>query len=71
MAVMVLCFSAGEKARKVLGNSYVSRVGDQIWEGELLASNSWVLGDIAGIIDIDSQCSTVDWTLKLPGRSHT
>ena len=64
MTAMVLCFSAGEKARKVPENGYLSRVDDQIWEGELLASDSQVLGDIAGIIDIDSQCLTADWSLK-------
>jgi hypothetical protein len=64
MAAMVLCFSAEEKARKVPKNGYLSRVDDQIWEDELLASDSQVLGDIADIIDIDSQCLTADWSLK-------
>jgi len=64
MAAMVLCFSTGEKARKVRENGYLSCACDQIWEGELLESDFQVLGDIAGIIDIDSQCLTTDWSLK-------
>jgi hypothetical protein len=48
---MVLCFSVGENARMVPECGYLTRVGDQILEGELLASDLLMLGNLKCVIN--------------------
>ena len=55
MAVMVLCFSAGQKARKVPENGYLSRVGcGTVDQYMTLASDLRVLGNLECVVNFQA-----------------
>ena len=55
MAVMVLCFSGGEKARKVLENGSFLRGVNQMPVSDFVTQDLLMLGDPEGIIGLHIQ----------------